>query len=92
MLKINRSILIICIVSLFLIIGQISASDTDSMEINDATNNDLILNQLNDSDMDNLESDEMALLRELPASCPRIRSQPGRAVKEQKLSGVIRGA
>ena len=59
MLKINRSILIICIVSLFLIIGQISASDTDSMEINDATNNDLILNQLNDSDMDNLESDEM---------------------------------
>ena len=59
MLKINRSILIICIVSLFLIIGQISASDTDSMEINDAANNDLILNQLNDSDMDNLESDEM---------------------------------
>ena len=59
MLKINRSILIICIVSLFLIIGQISASDTDSMEINDTANNDLILNQLNDSDMDNLESDEM---------------------------------
>ena len=59
MMKINRSILIICIVSLFLIIGQISASDTDSIEINDAANNDLILNQLNDSDMDNLESDEM---------------------------------
>ena len=59
MLKINRSILIICIVSLFLIIGQISASDTDSMEINDTANNDLILNQLNDSDMNNLESDEM---------------------------------
>ena len=59
MMKINRSILIICIVSLFLIIGQISASDTDSMEINDTANNDLILNQLNDSDMDNLESDEM---------------------------------
>lgn len=59
MLKINRSILIICIVSLFLIIGQISASDTDSIEINDAANNDLILNQLNDSDMNNLESDEM---------------------------------
>lgn len=58
-MKINRSILIICIVSLFLIIGQISASDTDSIEINDAANNDLILNQLNDSDMDNLESDEM---------------------------------
>lgn len=59
MLKINRSILIICIVSLFLIIGQISASDTDSMEINETANNDLILNQLNDSDMNNLESDEM---------------------------------
>ncbi len=51
--------MIICIVSLFLIIGQISASDTDSMEINDTANNDLILNQLNDSNMNNLESDEM---------------------------------
>lgn len=59
MMKINRSILIICIVSLFLIIGQISASDTDSMEINDTINNDLSLNQLDDSDIDNLESDEM---------------------------------
>ena len=59
MLKINRSILIICIVSLFLIIGQISASDTDSMEINDTIHNDLSLNQLNGSDIDNLESDEM---------------------------------
>lgn len=35
MLKINKSILIICIISLFFIIGQISASDTDSIEIND---------------------------------------------------------
>lgn len=59
MLKINRSILIICIVSLFLIIGQISASDTDSMKIKDTIHNDLSLDQLNDSDMDNLESDEM---------------------------------
>ncbi|WP_298534314.1 cysteine peptidase family C39 domain-containing protein [uncultured Methanobrevibacter sp.] len=59
MMKINRSILIICIVSLFLIIGQISASDTDSMEINDTIHNDLSLNQLNGSDIDNLESDEM---------------------------------
>lgn len=59
MLKINRSILIICIVSLFLIIGQISASDTDPMEINDTIHNDLSLNQLNGSDIDNLESDEM---------------------------------
>ena len=59
MMKINRSILIICIVSLFLIIGQISASDTDSMEITDTINNDLSLDQLDDSNIDNLESDEM---------------------------------
>lgn len=56
-MKINRSILIICIVSLFLIIGQISASDTDPMEINGTINNDLSLEQLNDSNIDNLESD-----------------------------------
>ena len=56
-MKINRSILIICIVSLFLIIGQISASDTDPMEINDTINNDLSIDQLDDSDIDNLESD-----------------------------------
>ena len=36
MLKINKSILIICMVSLFLIIGQISASDTDLIKINDS--------------------------------------------------------
>lgn len=59
MMKINRSILIICIVSLFLIIGQISASDTDSMEITDTINNDLSLDQLDDSNIDHLESDEM---------------------------------
>ena len=59
MLKINRSILIICIVSLFLIIGQISASDTDSMEINDTINTDLSLEQLNDSNIDNFESEEL---------------------------------
>ena len=57
MLKINRSILIICIVSLFLIIGQISASDTDPMDINGTINNDLSLEQLNDSNIDNIESD-----------------------------------
>lgn len=34
MLKINKSILIICMVSLFLIIGQISASDSDLIENN----------------------------------------------------------
>ena len=37
MLKINKSILIICMISLFLIIGQISASDTDLIKINDSS-------------------------------------------------------
>ena len=37
MLKINKSILIICMISLFLIIGQISASDADLIEINDSS-------------------------------------------------------
>ena len=46
MLKINKSILIICIITLFLIIGQISASDTDSMKIND-------LDAINNSDLIN---------------------------------------
>ena len=40
MLKINKSILIICIISLFLIIGQISASDTDSIKINNSNSID----------------------------------------------------
>ena len=61
MLKINRSILIICIVSLFLIIGQISASDTDLMETSDTGMNDLRINQntneiSDDSNMNHPES------------------------------------
>lgn len=64
MLKINKSILIICLVSLFLIIGQISASDTDLMEINDSGMNDLSLNHntteiSDDSNMNPLESNEL---------------------------------
>ena len=53
MLKINKSILIICIISLFLIIGQISASDTDSMTIEDfnAIENDNSI--VNIQEMDN---------------------------------------
>ena len=47
MLKINKSILIICLVSLFLIIGQISASDTDLMETSDPDMNDLSINFFN---------------------------------------------
>ena len=64
MLKINKSILIICLVSLFLIIGQISASDTDLMETSDADMNDLSINQntnegLDDLNMNQLESNEL---------------------------------
>ena len=61
MLKINKSILIICLVSLFLIIGQISASDTDLMETSDTGMNDLRINQntneiSDDSNMNHPES------------------------------------
>ena len=64
MLKINKSILIICLVSLFLIIGQISASDTDLMETSDTGMNDLSLNHnlteiSDDSNMNQLESNEL---------------------------------
>ena len=64
MLKINKSILIICLVSLFLTIGQISASDTDLMETSDTGMNDLSLNHnlteiSDDSNMNQLESNEL---------------------------------
>ena len=54
MLKINKSILIICLVSLFLMMGQISASDADSLEIDDTIQNDLIL----DSSDSSMNTDE----------------------------------
>ncbi|WP_295622479.1 hypothetical protein [uncultured Methanobrevibacter sp.] len=49
MLKINRSILIICLVSLFLIMGQVTASDNDLIEINDsnASNDPMELDKMN---------------------------------------------
>ena len=51
MLKINKSILIICIISLFLIIGQVTASDNDLTEINDldASTNPIKMDNLNSS-------------------------------------------
>ena len=55
MLKINKSILIICMISLFLIIGQISASDTDSIEINDTNTSHTIECEFN---ANTLSSDE----------------------------------
>ena len=58
MLKINKSILIICLVSLFLIIGQISASDTDLMETSDLDMNDLSINQNTNEGFDNPNMDQ----------------------------------
>ena len=55
MLKINKSILIICIVSLFLIIGQISASDTDLIEINESDTIDNQIDKLIDNQIDDLK-------------------------------------
>ena len=64
MLKLNKSILIICLVSLFLIIGQISASDTDLMETSDTGMNDLNIYQnaneiSDDSNMNHTKSDHI---------------------------------
>ena len=55
-MKINKSILIICMISLFLIIGQISASDTDSMSINDMDADSMIIDDIDTSE-DSMECD-----------------------------------
>ena len=53
MLKINKSILIICMISLFLIIGQISASDTDPTIISDDVADSMIIDDIDaNSDME----------------------------------------
>ena len=44
MFKINKSILIVCIISLFILIGQASATDTGSLELNDLNSYDSIEN------------------------------------------------
>ena len=80
MLKINKSILIICLVSLFLIIGQISASDTDLMETNDLDMNDLSINLnihegLDDQNMDQSKSNEMN-------EANSIKTEPSDALEE----------
>ena len=59
MLKINKSILIICIVTLFLIIGQISASDTDLIKINNPdTNNSIESNDVDSVKIIDIKTDE----------------------------------
>lgn len=80
MLKINKSILIICLVSLFLIIGQISASDTDLMETSDPDMNDLSINLnihegLDDQNMDQSKSNEMN-------EANSIKTEPSDALEE----------
>lgn len=57
MLKINKSILIICMVSLFLIIGQISASDTDLIKINDSSTSSNSINCNPNADTLSLDTD-----------------------------------
>ena len=68
MLKINKSILIICIVSLFLIIGQISASDTDLIEINESDTIDNQIDKLIDNQIDKLIDNQIDDLKELKDS------------------------
>ena len=45
MFKIDKSILIVCIISLFILIGQASATDTGSLELNDLNSYDSIENE-----------------------------------------------
>ena len=80
MLKINKSILIICLVSLFLIIGQISASDTDLMETSDPDMNDLSINLnihegFDNPNMDQSKSNEMN-------EANSIKTEPSDALEE----------
>ena len=80
MLKINKSILIICLVSLFLTIGQISASDTDLMETSDPDMNDLSINLnihegFDNPNMDQSKSNEMN-------EANSIKTEPSDALEE----------
>ena len=80
MLKINKSILIICLVSLFLIIGQISASDTDLMETSDADMNDLSINQNTNEGFDNPNMDQSKSNEMNEANS--IKTEPSDALEE----------
>ena len=80
MLKINKSILIICLVSLFLIIGQISASDTDLMETNDLNMNDLSINQNTNEGFDNPNMDQSKSNEMNEANS--IKTEPSDALEE----------
>ena len=83
MLKINKSILIICIVSLFLMMGQISASDADSLEIDDTIQNDLILD-LSDSSMNIDESNKSEEMNGMEEN-----SQETIEEKQKDTTGVV---
>ena len=80
MLKINKSILIICLVSLFLIIGQISASDTDLMETSDPDMNDLSINQNTNEGFDNPNMDQSKSNEMNEANS--IKTEPSDALEE----------
>ena len=83
MLKINKSILIICIVSLFLMMGQISASDADSLEIDDTIQNDLILD-LSDSSMNIDESNKLEEMNGMEENSQEIIEE-----KQKDTTGVV---
>ncbi len=83
MLKINKSILIICIVSLFLMMGQISASDADSLEIDDTIQNDLILDS-SDSSMNTDESNKLEEMNEMEENFQEIIEE-----KQKDTTGVV---
>ena len=56
MFKIEKSILIICIISIFLLIGQVAATDTNTIELNDFDTGEYSFNtNVNDmiEDLDN---------------------------------------
>ena len=76
MLKINKSILIICLVSLFLI----SASDTDLMETNDLDMNDLSINQNTNEGFDNPNMDQSKSNEMNEANS--IKTEPSDALEE----------
>lgn len=72
--------MIICLVSLFLIIGQISASDTDLMETNDLDMNDLSINQNTNEGFDNPNMDQSKSNEMNEANS--IKTEPSDALEE----------
>ena len=59
MLKINKNILIVCVLSLFLLISQASATDTDSIQISDMSNTiDNLDTNIKNVEIQNMDSND----------------------------------